>query len=131
MKPRKAGLLALPLLLLGGCGAAPDNSALARAEARQGEEAALNGRIDCALEGAKHFDRTCTLEEMSGAQTNILIVGRADTGYRRLAIAKDGRGVVSVDVAEPAKVMIVKEGVIEVAVGRDRYRLPANTTGAR
>ncbi|WP_053554287.1 hypothetical protein [Sphingopyxis sp. 113P3] len=128
---KKAGRLAIPLLLLGGCDPAPDNSALAHAEARQGEKAALDGRIDCALEGAKLFARTCTIEEMSGAQANILVVGRADTGYRRLAIAKDGRGVVSADGAEPARVTIVKEGLIEVAVGRDRYRLPANTTGAR
>ncbi len=131
MTPSKRGGMMLPLVLLGGCNAAPDNSALAEAEARQAKEAALNGRIDCALEGAKLFDRTCTIEEMSGAEGTILVVGRADTGYRRLAIATDGRGVVSADGSEPAKVTIVGDGMIEVAIGGDRYRLPANTSGGK
>ncbi len=120
---------ALLALLLAGCNAAPDNGALADAEARQAKEAALSGRIDCALEGAKNFDRTCTLDEMSSADGTVLVVGRADSGYRRLAIATDGRGVVSADGSAPAKVTIVGDDVIEVAVGKDRYRLPANTSG--
>ena len=59
----------------------------------------------------------------------VLVVGRADSGYRRLAIATDGRGVVSADGSAPAKVTIIGDDVIEVAVGKDRYRLPANTSG--
>ncbi|WP_332818343.1 hypothetical protein [Sphingopyxis sp.] len=121
----------LPLLLLAGCSGAPDNGELAEAEARGSREAAENGRIECALEGAKLFDRTCTVEEMSGAEGAILVVGRSNVGYRRLQITTDGRGVVSADGAEPAKVSIVGDNVIEVAVGNDRYRLPANTGGAK
>ncbi len=117
------------LLLLAACGGAPDNGDLAEAEARGSREAAADGRIECALEGAKLFDRTCTVEEISGADGTVLVVGRANVGYRRLQITTDGRGVVSADGAEPAKVTIVGEGVIEVAVGSDRYRLPANTGG--
>src|SRR3546814_9704010 len=64
---------------------------------------------------------------MRGADDTILVVGRADKGYRRLQIATDGRGVVSADGAEPAKVTIVDNGMIEVAIGNDRYRLTANT----
>jgi hypothetical protein len=123
---RSAGLL---ILLLAGCDGGPDNGALADAEARQAKEAAIEGRIDCALEGAKLFDRTCTIEEMSGADGTVLVIGRAGSGYRRLAIATDGRGVVAADGSEPAKVTIVGDDMIEVAVGRDRYRLPANTSG--
>lgn len=118
-------------LLLAACGGAPDNGDLAEAEARGSRDAAENGRIECALEGAKLFDRTCTVEEMSGQDGAVLVVGRANVGYRRLQITTDGRGVVSADGAEPAKVSVVGDNMIEVAVGNDRYRLPANTSGAR
>ena len=118
------------LLLLAACGGAPDNGDLAEAEARGSREAAEDGRIECALEGTKLFDRTCTVEEMSGVDGTVLVVGRPNVGYRRLQITTAGRGVVSADGAEPAKVTIVGDGMIEVSVGNDRYRLPANTGGA-
>ena len=121
----------LPLLLLAACNRAPDNGELAEAEARGSREAAENGRIECALEGTKLFDRTCTVEEMSGEGGTILVVGRGNVGYRRLQITTDGRGLVSADGAEPAKVSIIGNNMIEVAVGNDRYRLPANTSGAK
>lgn len=121
----------LPLLLLAACNRAPDNGELAEAEARGSREAAENGRIECALEGTKLFDRTCTVEEMSGEGGTILVVGRGNVGYRRLQITTDGRGLVSADGAEPAKVSIIGNNMIEVAVGHDRYRLPANTSGAK
>lgn len=119
------------LLLLAACGGAPDNGDLAEAEARGSRDAAEDGRIECALEGAKLFDRTCTVEEISGPDGTVLVVGRANVGYRRLQITTDGRGVVSADGAEPAKVTIVGDGVIEVAIDSDRYRLPANTGGGK
>ena len=127
---RSGGAL-LALLALAGCDRAPDNGTLAEAEARGSREAAADGRIDCALEGARLFDRSCTVEEMTGADGVVLVVGRPDTGYRRLQITTDGRGVVSADGAEPAKVAIVGDGMIEVAIGADRYRLPANTGGGK
>ena len=121
----------LMLIALAGCDRAPDNGDLAEAEARGSRAAAENGRIECALEGAKLFDRTCTVDEMSGADGPILVVGRANVGYRRLQITTDGRGVVPADGAEPAKVSIIGNNMIEVAIGHDRYRLPANTGGAK
>lgn len=128
----KAGLLAAPALVvlaLAGCGSGPDNSELAAAEQRATQDAAGDGRINCALEGAQLFDRTCTIEEMTGVDGTVLVVGRADVGYRRLLIATDGRGVVSADGAEPAKVAIVGGGLIEVTIGTDRYQLPAKVKG--
>ncbi len=124
---RQVGGALLALVALAGCNRTSDNSAVAEAE----REAAENGRIECALEGTKLFDRTCTVEEMSGEGGTILVVGRSNVGYRRLQIATDGRGVVSADGAEPAKVSIVGDNLIEVAIGNDRYRLPANTGGAK
>lgn len=126
---RLFGLAALPLLLLAACDRAPDNEKLAETEAQQSRDAANNGRIECALEGAKLFDRTCTVQEISGAGGTVLVVGRADIGYRRLQITTDGRGVVSADGSEQAVVKIIGEGMIEVAVGADKYRLPADTGG--
>src|SRR3546814_1787703 len=70
-----AGLL---MLLLAACDGGADKDALADAEA----DGAINGRIACALEGAKPFDRNCTIDEMHGGDGMILIVGRADSGYR-------------------------------------------------
>ena len=128
---KRFGGALLTLIALAGCDRAPDNGDLAEAEARGSREAAENGRIECALEGAKLFDRTCTVDEMSGADGTILVVGRANVGYRRLQITTDGRGVVPADGAEPAKVSIVGNNMIEVAIGHDRYRLPANTGGAK
>mgnify|MGYP003576927396 CR=1 FL=1 len=128
---RRFGGALLTLIALTGCDRSPDNGDLAEAEARGSREAAEDGRIECALEGAKLFDRTCTVDEMSGADGTILVVGRANVGYRRLQITTDGRGVVSADGAEPAKVSIVGNNMIEVAIGHDRYRLPANTGGAK
>lgn len=126
---KKIGLLSA--LVLAGCSGAPDNGELAEAEARGSREAAENGQIECALEGAKLFDRTCTVEEMSGDSGSVLVVGRGDVGYRRLQITTDGRGLVSADGAEPAKVTIIGAKLIEVTVGADRYRLPASTGGAK
>lgn len=128
---KRFGGVLLTLIALAGCDRSPDNGDLAEAEARGSREAAEDGRIECALEGAKLFDRTCTVDEMSGADGAILVVGRANVGYRRLQITTDGRGVVSADGAEPAKVSIVGNNMIEVAIGHDRYRLPANTGGAK
>ena len=129
MKSKRGAILTL--LLLVACNRAPDNGELAEAEARGSREAAENGRIECALEGAKAFARDCTVTEMKGADGTILVVGKQDVGYRRLQITTDGRGVVSADGSEPAKVTIVENGVIEVAIGADRYHLPANTGGAK
>jgi len=128
---KRFGAALLTLIALAGCDRTPDNGDLAEAEARGSREAAENGRIECALEGAKLFDRTCTVEEMSGDDGTVLIVGRSNVGYRRLQITTDGRGVVSADGAEPAKVTIAGDNMIEVTVGHDRYRLPANTGGAK
>ena len=128
---KRFGGVLLTLIALAGCDRSPDNGDLAEAEARGAREAAEHGRIECALEGAKLFDRTCTVDEMSGADGTVLVVGRANVGYRRLQITTDGRGVVSADGAEPAKVSIVGNNMIEDAIGHDRYRLPANTGGAK
>jgi len=116
------------LLALAGCGdpeAASD--ALDRADARAAEE----GRIECAIRGAADFERTCTLERVSGADGAELILRAPDGGFRRLGVATDGRGVVAADGSEPAIISVVADNRIEVAIAGDRYRLPATVAPTR
>ena len=81
-------------------------------------------RIECALNGAPDFERVCTIERTAGPET-LLTLRSPNGGFRRLTIARDGRGVTAADGAEPATVIVVGEGLIEVSIGSDRYRLPA------
>jgi hypothetical protein len=124
------------MLLLGiaagisGCsGEQPDNAVLAEVEAEQVRDAAAAGRIPCALEGAERFRMDCTMDRMAGAEGETLVLGRPDAGFRRFRVVADGRGVVAADGAEPATVRIVEDGMIEVTVAQDRYRLPATLKG--
>jgi hypothetical protein len=102
--------LAALLLFLAACG----GPAAVKAEER----------IECALDGAFAFERVCTVERTAGR--DVLLTLRGPSGsFRRLVATEDGRGVMAADGAEPATVTIVGKGLIEVAIGPDRYRLPA------
>ena len=107
-------------LALAACHGSPADNQLA---AKAGGSAA--NQIDCAPQGAADFARTCTLDRIDGADGLTLVVRNPDGGFHRLLVTSDGRGVVSADGAEEAKVTIVGAGRIEVAIGGDRYRLPA------
>jgi hypothetical protein len=98
------------LLLLAACGNPPT--------------AKVDDRIECAVDGASAFERVCTVERTAGR--DVLLTLRSPSGsFRRLVATQDGRGVMAADGAEPATVTIVGEGLIEVSIGSDRYRLPA------
>ncbi len=121
--------IALVVLLTGCGGAATDTKALAQAEANQSVEAADDGRVQCALDGAEAFARVCELDREETADGLILTIRHPDGGFHRLRVTKDGRGVVAADGAEPATVTIVAPNEIEVAIGGDNYRLPATVRG--
>jgi hypothetical protein len=108
------------LLLLAGCNSPGNGNA---------ETAADSGEIDCAPQGASSFNRACTLDRVAGDDGLSLIVHNPDGGFHRLLVTKDGRGVVAADGAEKAVVTITGPGEIEVAIGGDRYRLPATVKG--
>lgn len=112
-------------LLLAACSTEPDNEKLAEVEAQQVRDAADAGRIFCALNGEQNFQLNCTLDRIASAEGPVLMLGRADAGYRRFRITTDGRGVVTADGADEARVSLMDNGLIEVAVAQDRYRLPA------
>lgn len=121
---------AILVLALAACEQAQtDTQVLAEAEVNQMADAADEGRINCALDGADAFARVCTLDREQGPQGLVLVARHPDGGFRRMLVTSDGRGVVAADGAEPATVAIAGRDEIEVALGDDHYRLPATVKG--
>lgn len=127
----RAALLLLALLLA-ACGK-PSGSK--DAPAARGQQETLipapaavvepvDARVECAVDGAA-YARICTVEKVETARGLGLTLRSPSGSFRRLLVTKDGRGVVTADGAEPAKVKVLGPDRIEVAVGGDRYRLPA------
>ena len=116
----------LPFLLLAACSQESANTqALAVAEANQAAEAADDGLVNCAVDGAEAFSRVCLLDRQQTADGLVLTIRHPDGGFRRLKVTSDGRGVAAADGAQPADVAITGPGEIAVGVGDDHYRLPA------
>lgn len=115
---------AFALLLLAACGggAPPAQDSNGAAAPPPGEP---DNRIDCQAAGAAAFERACTVESAAGPDGRVLTIRKADGGFRRLLITNDGRGVVAADGAETARVTLLPDRRIEVAIGGDRFRLPA------
>ncbi len=113
------------MLAVAACSSDPDNSELAAVEATQTRDAAAAGRVYCALGGSDAFALNCTMEQIASANGTILVLGRQDVGYRRFRVTTDGTGVEAADGAEAALVTLIDNGMIEVTVADDRYRLPA------
>ena len=131
MSTRISSVIFLPLLLA-ACGKqATDGNVLARVEAQQRSDAENDGRIVCAQHGSAGFARVCTVDRVAGAAGLVLTVSHPDGSFHRLLVTKDGRGVVAADGAEKAVVTVLGPGSIEVALGGDRYRLPATVKGAK
>src|SRR4029453_8209615 len=116
-------LALLPVLLLFGL------AACAKPAGGDSTDAPEGAAIPCALAGAAEFKSDCTVERSKAGEGVMLILHHPDGGFRRLQVATDGRGVVTADGADVATVKIVGADAIEVAVGDDRYRLPATVKG--
>ena len=118
------------LLALAGCGEQrTDQATLAKVEAEARKTQDDSGNILCAQRGSKDFARTCTIDRADSGDGLILTVRHPDGAFHRLLVTKDGRGVVAADGAERAVVTVIGTGEIEVALGGDRYRLPATVKG--
>ena len=117
-------ILLIPALLLGACDRRPDPGVLANIEAAQRTAAADAGRIECGT-GTAPFAADCTIERTVDGDDTILTLRQSDGGFHRLRITRDGRGVVAADGSEAAKVTVIGNNRIEVALGDARYRLPA------
>lgn len=81
--------------------------------------------IDCATAGATAFSGDCRVEKAGSGEQALLVVHHKDGTFRRLRKVDDGRGVVSADGVEEARVAWLPDGRLEVSVGPDRYRFPA------
>lgn len=110
-------------MVLAGCSEEKtDHANLAKYEA--GKRDPADDLIDCAQRGTA-FTRTCTVDRQTGDDGLVLTVRHLDGAFHRLLVTKDGRGVVAADGAEQAIVSVIGDGRIEIALGGDRYRLPA------
>ncbi len=87
-------------------------------------------KVACALGDEQQFTDSCTLQRLVGSERTTIVLGRGDAGFRRFVMTADGRGLITADGAEAARVSIVGDAEVEVAVGEDRYRLPATIQGA-
>ncbi len=106
-----------------------DHGALAKVEAEQRAAVEDKGELICAQGGSGDFARVCTIDRETTADGLILTVRHPDGAFHRLLVTKDGRGVVAADGAEQARVTVLADNKIEVALGGDRYRLPATVRG--
>lgn len=123
-------LIASLSLAMTACGSDSEADLLA-AEGETAEEAALQGKVECALAGSTDFNRNCTTERVSGAEGQMLVVRHPDGGFRRFKILTDGRGLLPADGIDPDfKINVLPNGMIEVRSVDDTYRLPAAIKGA-
>ena len=123
-------LFVLALGPLAACGEQKtDHGVLAKVEAQQRAARDDGSNIVCAEGGSTDFARSCTVERADSDAGLILTVRHPDGAFHRLLVTKDGRGVVAADGAERAVVTVIDTGEIEVAIGGDRYRLPATVKG--
>lgn len=91
--------------------------------------ATAGAMVSCALGEEQDFTETCTFQRFVGAERTTIVLGRGDSGFRRFSRTADGRGLIAADGAEPARVTIIGDAQVEIAVGDDRYRLPAAIKG--
>lgn len=114
------------LLLLAGCGErTADADAVAAVEAETAAAKDDDGRIVCAAPGSNDFARVCTLDRVQSNDGLVLTLRQPDGGFHRVLVTDDGRGVIAADGAEAAKVQVIGDNRIEVAIGGARYQLPA------
>jgi hypothetical protein len=113
--------LLLPLAMLAGCERKAEDPVI--------EAAAHAATVPCALAGSATFGAQCGVERLVSPDGLTLVMHHPDGGFRKLLVATDGRGVVTADGAQAALVSVVDPATIEVAVGDDRYRLPATVKG--
>lgn len=118
-------------LALAACHRQPTaNTTLAEVR-RNAAAPAKDAHISCAT-GTATLTATCTYSRERTPAGLVVTIQREDGAFRRLLVTRDGRGIVAADGAQPARVSVVGTDQIEVALGDDRYRLPATIrAGAR
>lgn len=111
---------ALPFFfLLSACGESDQAPEDVLASAPPGAE-----RIECAV-GGEAFAPVCAVDRAQSPDGLTLTLRSPSGSFRRLLVTTDGRGVIAADGVEQAVVTPLGADRIEVAIGGDRYRLPA------
>jgi len=119
MTMRTTSLMLLGLLALTAC-------SKPKAVAMQPTSEGGSDGVPCQVAGEKDFDPVCAIDVMG----DVIVVRQPDGGFRRFRITDDGKGVAAADGAERAKVTVTGDRQIEVAIGGNRYLLPATLKGA-
>ncbi len=108
-----------------------DKASEARNTAHAEKMEKAEGRVECVPPGAAGFSYACTIDRTQSQDGLFLTLRHPDGGFRRLLVTTDGRGVIAADGAEKAQVAVIGPNLIEVAIGDERYRLPATVRGAK
>ena len=109
--------------------ALPITMALAACGGGETQPQAVAGatQIDCALGEGSDFAPDCLVEKVEGEQGPDFVVRHPDGKFRRLRIAENRGGMIAIDGADEALNTLVGEPKnLQVTVGADRYRFPAN-----
>jgi hypothetical protein len=101
------------ILLVAGCGQSGEQHNAA---------GAAEPGLECATDGASDYGAGCTIERKAAARGTVLTLRSPTGSFRRLRVVNGA--VAAADGAEPARVIGGDARRIEVAVGRDRYRIP-------
>lgn len=114
------------LLMLGGCGSKSPTVVPTQSSIAEKDDTI---RVACA-HGGEAVARDCVVEQTRTPVGLILTLRHPDGAFRRLRVTTDGRGVVPADGAQPA-VVTIQGTDIAVAIGDDRYLLPATIRAGR
>lgn len=84
-------------------------------------------RIECAQGEGSQFGADCLVEKVAGEEGAEYVVRHPNGAFRRFRIAADRKSMIAVDGADEAvNTMSGDPPVMEVSVGVDRYRFPAD-----
>lgn len=117
-------LLLAPLVLLAACGGPADPPAHPTNGAAAPPAGEPDNRIECQPAGNAAFERACTADRADSPRGRVLTIRKADGGFRRLLIGRDGQ-ISAADGAEAANVTPRGPAGTEVEIGGDRFRMPA------
>ncbi len=93
------------------------------ASCTESEALPVGAAIECALDGAAGFAAVCSMERQDRDGQRLLVVRHPDGGFRRFELGVPERGMITADGMEQA-IVERGDGLVEVRVGADRYRLP-------
>lgn len=84
-------------------------------------------RIECAQGEGSVFGADCLVERVAGEEGSEYVVRHPNGSFRRFRIAQDRKSMIAIDGADDAISSLAGDPpLMEVTVGPDRYRFPAD-----